>query len=266
VNQPRAPIPSATILMVRDAPDLEVLMVVRHHQIDFASGALVFPGGKLAPDDAAPEWRMLADGAEGLSEMEISLRVGAIREAFEESGLILARPGAQRGAGAPLAGCAAAQAIAVHRDAVARGELAFSRVIADAGLALALDTLVDYAHWITPAIMPKRFDTYFFLAPAPQDQLAGHDGRETVDAAWVRPGAVLQEMRAGARKIIFPTRLNIERLGESVSVAQALTAARARAHVVVEPVVVMEEGRAILVIPAEAGYSVTREPLEGNQP
>jgi hypothetical protein len=73
-------------------------------------------------------------------------------------------------------------------------------------------------------------------------------------------------MRAGARKIIFPTRLNIERLGESVSVAQALTAARARAHVVVEPVVVMEEGRAILVIPAEAGYSVTREPLEGNQP
>jgi 8-oxo-dGTP pyrophosphatase MutT (NUDIX family) len=161
VNQPRAPIPSATILMVRDAPDLEVLMVVRHHQIDFASGALVFPGGKLAPDDAAPEWRMLADGAEGLSEMEISLRVGAIREAFEESGLILARPGAQRGAGAPLAGCAAAQAIAVHRDAVARGELAFSRVIADAGLALALDTLVDYAHWITPAIMPKRFDTYF---------------------------------------------------------------------------------------------------------
>ena len=83
-------IPAATILLVRDGPTgLEVFMVVRHHQIDFASGALVFPGGKVDADDASVT--DLCDGVDGLEESEIAMQVGAVREAFEECGVLLAR-------------------------------------------------------------------------------------------------------------------------------------------------------------------------------
>jgi len=89
--EPPVPVPSATIMLLRDGDTgLEVFMVKRHHQIDFASGALVFPGGKLAAGDRDPALRALCDGAEALTDDELALRAGAIREAFEESGILLA--------------------------------------------------------------------------------------------------------------------------------------------------------------------------------
>ena len=86
-------IPAATIMLLRDgAPGLEVFMVVRHHQIDFASGALVFPGGKLDEGDKSSSIRARCDGADGVSDAELAIQVAAIREAFEECGVLLARP------------------------------------------------------------------------------------------------------------------------------------------------------------------------------
>lgn len=251
---------AATILLVRDAPGLEVLMVQRHHQIDFMPGALVFPGGKTTAGDADPAWIDHCDGFEG---EQLALRICAIREAFEESGVLLARPAAARGAGKPLATPAEIGAIGALREAIDKGEARFLTAVSDAGLVLALDALTPFAHWITPKGLPKRFDTWFYIAATPPDQMAACDGREAVDACWIAPSAALEAQKAGTRTIVFPTRLNVEMLAESATAADAMAASRARRIVTVEPVVEMLDGERWLTIPAEAGYSVSREPMTG---
>ncbi len=256
--------PASTILLVRDAAALEVLMVERHHQIDFASGALVFPGGKVAAEDASAAWREHVDSPSGLEDT--AFRIAAVREAFEESGILLARRREARGAERPLVDASAFVATAEAREPIARGEASFLEMIADLGLVLALDALVPFAHWITPAMMPKRFDTRFYLARTPEAQVELCDGAETVDAVWITPHEALSAMREGRRKIIFPTRLNLEKLAESGDAEHAFAAARARTIVTVTPRVEQRNGAPTLIIPAEAGYSVTEEPLEGNRP
>lgn len=239
--------PASTVLLVRDgASGLEVFMVVRHHKIDFASGALVFPGGSVDPGDyaiAADPARCAADAA--TDERGRALRVAAIRETFEECGVLLARP---RGASALIDGarCAAIAAKAAGRS--------FSELIAAEDLSLALDALTPFAHWITPPIMPKRFDTHFYIAPAPADQSALHDGSESVDSTWINPGRALADAETGKYTIVLATRLNLRRLGESHDVASALAAVRARRIVTVEPTAVKSETGFTLTIPREAGY------------
>lgn len=246
-------IPAATILMLRDGPTgLEVFMVVRNHQIDFASGALVFPGGKLAAGDRAAEVRGLCDGAEGLDDTLLALRVGAIREAFEESGVLLARS-----ADGQVINGERLSTLEDDRPRLDKGDLAICDFLAREDLRLGCDMLQPYAHWITPSMMPKRFDTHFYLAVAPSDHVALHDGSEGVDSVWINPGAALEEAKAGTRTIIFPTRMNLEMLAHSNSVADAMEAARERAIVTVEPQIEERDGTPMLTIPAEAGYSLT---------
>src|SRR6185369_1857295 len=102
----------------------------------------------------------------------------------------------------------------------------FAALVTAAGLELAVDDLVPYAHWITPVDRPKRFDTHFFLAPAAPDQIAVHDGRETVDATWATPDAVLRDADEKRVKLVFATRMNLVKLARSRTVADALAAAR----------------------------------------
>ena len=174
-------------------------MVQRHHQIDFATGAMVFPGGKLEPGDRDPALRARAPRRRARSPTPSSRSApAAIRETFEEARVLLARRrGAQelalrrRGArdrGAPPRGARG------PRDPLA--ELARAE-----DLELACDLLVPFAHWITPEFMPKRFDTWFFLVDAPADQVAVHDGHESVDSLWITPGgrASPRPRPAGAR-------------------------------------------------------------------
>lgn len=256
-----APRLSATVLLLRDAPDLQVLMVKRHYQIDFAAGALVFPGGKTNEEDASDAWDGLSDGNyEGKAR---TARVAALREAFEESGIILARHAGERGEGAPLVGVDVADRIAPLREAVDRREKSFVELIEENDLVLALDTLVHFGHWITPDMMPKRFDTHFYLAPTPPQQLATHDGRETTDAVWLSPQLALDMEAAGEATIIFPTKMNLGKLAEAESVPTAISRFREGTVVTVLPVVGKDEnGNPCLHIPAEAGYVQTIEPLE----
>lgn len=253
-------IPSSTILLLRDgAEGLEVFMVVRHHQIDFASGALVFPGGKVDKADSARHVRSRVDGAEAFDDTLLALRVAAIREAFEEAGVLLAR-NAQTG---DVVDAARLSALEPYRDALNKGELGIAEFLERENLRIAADMLTPFAHWITPSMMPKRFDTHFYLAAAPADHLAVHDGSESVDSVWIRPQAALEEAEAGKRTIIFPTRMNVEKVGRSANVAHAIEEARKAPIVTVEPKVTKNEaGEAILRIPAEAGYCVTDEPLD----
>ena len=174
-----APRPASTILLLRDSADakeIEVFMMVRHYEIDFNSGALVFPGGSVDKGDkeiiATPA---LYSGGEGLDEATLSFRIAAIRETFEESGILLARP---KGSKTLVDAKRASEIEAAHRADLCDGKISFLKVLTDNGMVLALDELVPYAHWITPEGMPKRFDTWFFLAAAPPEQVGAHDGKE----------------------------------------------------------------------------------------
>ncbi len=251
------PVPAATILMLRDGPNgLEVFMVVRHHQIDFASGALVFPGGKVdAGDSAVAAW---CDGADGLSERDIAMRAGAIREAFEECGILLARPVASN----ELVDGARLRDLDVNRDRLHDGEISLLAFLEREQLRLAFDTLTRYSHWITPDMMPKRFDTDFFLATAPPDHVAIHDGHESVDSIWIRPEDALSGAADGTYTVIFPTRLNIEMLAEATNVAEAMAQAAARRIVTVLPVTEQRSDGNYIVIPKDAGYRVSEEKME----
>ncbi|MFT5578127.1 MAG: 8-oxo-dGTP pyrophosphatase MutT (NUDIX family) [Paraglaciecola psychrophila] len=249
-------IAAATILMLRDGePGLEVFMVVRHHQIDFASGALVFPGGKVASGDI--EVRAQCSGVDDIDDGELELRVGAIREAFEECGILLARP---VGSEAMIDGQRLAT-LEHYRDPLAKGEMTIGEFLEREQLTLACECLHKFAHWITPLMMPKRFDTHFYLAAAPGDHLALHDGHESVDSVWIEPAQALKEAEQGTRTIIFPTRLNVEMLGLSSSVNEAIEQAKARPLVTVLPHVEKRDDGAWLCIPAAAGYAISEEKM-----
>jgi 8-oxo-dGTP pyrophosphatase MutT (NUDIX family) len=253
--------PASTVLLLRDSAaasngrgqrEIEVFMMVRHYEIDFNSGALVFPGGSVdAGDQAIIARSELHAGGKGLDAAGLSFRIAAIRETFEESGILLARP---RGSKALVDAKQAAAIEADHRAALSEGKTSFAKVLADTGMVLALDELIPYAHWITPEGMPKRFDTWFFLAAAPPDQLGAHDGKESTDSIWLSPREALAGGDSGRFKLPFPTTRNLIRLGKRADVKAALADAGARPIVTVMPVMTRSNGGRQLRIPREAGY------------
>ncbi|MEN0077869.1 MAG: NUDIX hydrolase [Pseudomonadota bacterium] len=247
---------SATILLIRGQGPLEVLMVKRHHEIDFASGALVFPGGKACEDDRSPDWGDLYNGQE-TGDRRVA-KIAAIRELFEEAGILLAR---ERASGAPVSK-AVVDALQPVRSAVESGETHFSDVVKRAELALDPGALVHFGHWITPEFMPKRFDTHFYLAAAPDGQVAEQDGRETTEALWLSPAAALDMEKAGEATIIFPTRMNLGRLALCRSTGEALEKFAGEPVTTVLPKIEKDEtGSPFLSIPDIEGYGQTREPL-----
>lgn len=253
---PATPVPAATIVLLRDDPEegLEIFMVVRHHQIDFASGALVFPGGKIDEQDADPQLADYCDGADADPVMR-AMQIGAIREAFEESGVLLARPA---GSTALISGEELAT-LETYRTTLHSGEVALKDFLQRESLRLACDRLVHFAHWVTPDMMPKRFDTHFFIARAPEDHVLLHDGHESVDSVWIRPQQVLDEAASGHRTVIFPTLRNVEKLADSDTVAAAIKAAEAQPVVTVTPWTEKRDDGVWLRIPVEAGYRVSEE-------
>ena len=255
-----APRPASTVLLLRDGvgpadigrEEIEVFMMVRHYEIDFNSGALVFPGGSVDRGDheiiARPE---LYAGGEGLDPGALSFRIAAIRETFEESGILLARP---RGLNSLIDAKRAGEIEAINRAALCEGKTTFLKVLADNEVSLALDELVPYAHWITPEGMPKRFDTWFFLAAAPPEQVGAHDGRESTDSIWLLPREALAGGESGRFKLPFPTTRNLIKLGKQPNVQAALDDARGKPIVTVMPVMTKLNGGRQLRIPRDAGY------------
>ena len=254
-EKPPVPIlPAATILLVRDDPTFEVLMVKRHHQIDFASGALVFPGGKTHAGDHDPAWEQRVIGWERTAPEKRALRIAAIREAYEEAGILLAR----HADGATFRGDDRA---GPARDEVAHDRRAFLDLVNELDVLLDLDALTVFARWVTPSMMHKRFDTWFYVAAAPAEQLATCDGWETVDAEWIAPSEALRLAEAGERTVIFPTRMNLQLLAEADDALDAVVRAAARTLVTVEPKVTQTPDGPVLVIPPDAGYGDVVEPM-----
>ncbi|MBV9331903.1 MAG: NUDIX hydrolase, partial [Alphaproteobacteria bacterium] len=246
------PLPAATILLVRDGErGIEVFMVKRHHQIDFVAGALVFPGGRVDKGDREAALREHADGGEAWDETMRAMGAAAIREAFEESGILLARDADT----AELVTASRLEALSDYRAALEKREVGLVEMLRSERLRLAYDRLVHFAHWITPANMPKRFDTHFFLAESPLGHEGSHDGRESVDSIWIRPSDAIADRKKW--NVIFPTRLNLMKLAECTSVKDALARARATVPVPVTPWVEKGPEGQILRIRDDAGYGQT---------
>lgn len=250
--------PASTILLLRDGKNqagdaaIEVFMMVRHYQIEFASGALVFPGGSVdAADRDIIATPALYAGVDGLDDDTLAFRIAAIRETFEESGILLAR---EQGSNDLIAAAKAKAISDAHREALCAGKINFARILIDNALVLALDLLTPYAHWITPVTMPKRFDTWFFLAAAPPAQIGAHDGRESTDSIWLSPAEALEGGDNGRFTLPFPTTRNLIRLGKHSSVASALDDASRIKVVTVMPVMTKNGDKRQLRIPADAGY------------
>ncbi|MGE4064453.1 MAG: NUDIX domain-containing protein [Rhodospirillaceae bacterium] len=244
---------AATVLLLRDGEDgLEVFMVRRHHLMGFAGDALVFPGGRLDDADAVVAadvklCRSLPDVGAGA----LALRVAALRETFEEAGILLAR---RNGV---MIGGREAEAFSRERMATAESAGQFAGFLAREKLTLASDMLIPFARWITPPVYAKRYDTMFFLADAPRDQIGVHDGSEAVDSFWVTPAQALAAGDSGAARVEFATRRNLEKLARSRSTDEAVAAACRSPIVTVLPTITQGPRGRLAHLPAEADYGGT---------
>jgi 8-oxo-dGTP pyrophosphatase MutT (NUDIX family) len=255
VTQPQTPgsestpIPSATLLLLRDsAAGLEVLMIQRPQNASFATGAMVFPGGRIDAEDSM----LCTDQAGAICDDLLVPRVAAIREVYEECSMLLAR---RTDTGAVVT--------TADIDALRDQEktIGFGAALSAAQLALTVDALVPFGRWITPSKLPKRFDTHFFAAIAPPGQIAREDGREALEAIWTTPRAVMEASDRGERYVMFPTYVILHELARSPSAAAALESARTRPYIAVLTEMLTTTEGTVFRIPDEAGYEIRQLPV-----
>lgn len=247
--------PAATLLLIREGDGLEVLMIKRNRMIDFAAGAMVFPGGKVCADDKNPVWGDMFIGE--ASPDARAFQIAAIREVFEETGILLA----QDEGGHPVSP-ERVLGLGPHRAPIDQGEALFSDLIAREQLRLDGAALIPFGNWRTPAFMSKRFNTFFYLARMPDGQTAIEDGREATEISWTRPDAALEAASDGRATIIFPTRMNLGRLALESDCDEALQRFATDCAPTIEPVVDKSDpDNPVLIIPDVEGYPQTREPL-----
>lgn len=237
-------IPAATLVVARDRAGgfPEILMVERAAGMAFAGGALVFPGGRI---DAADEQLAQELGLSGAA-------VAAVRETLEETAVPAAL--------APVPGVG--QALHMQAELVAGRD--FGELLGEAGLTIDAQALVPFARWIPKFHASRRFDTLFLLAEAPSGEWPPNaiEG-ECSGAFWVGAQEVLDRDRAGEARLIFPTRRNLERLAQHSSVAAIRADAEAHRVEPITPWTEEIEGETFITIPADLGYPVIRERLEG---
>jgi 8-oxo-dGTP pyrophosphatase MutT (NUDIX family) len=255
------PAPSASVVLLRDGPeDLEVFLLRRHSQSFVLGGAYVFPGGKVDAADAQRVEsldRAPADLHALLGEPELTpvqagaLYVAAIRELFEEAGLLLAEVGPQEAARAWTA---------------LRAAQPFEEVLAPLRARLCAGALQPWSRWITPTLSSvgrKRFDTRFFLAIAPAGQEARHDEHEATESLWIAPRAALRRYWAGEIDLAPPQIMSLTHLARYRDVASAFAAARARKPPCIRPEPHDIEGTRVLCYPGDPGHPESAQQLPG---
>lgn len=214
-REPVPPHAAATVLLLRDSSEgVEVLMTRRSSTASFAPGAYVFPGGRIDEGDTAA--RAIATRRRTQSRVQLTQAIAAIRESFEELGVLLA----QHADGRPVS----AEEIAAMDRSTASDTVAFAEQCAARGLLLATDQVFTFAHWITDRDMPKRFDVPFLVARMPEGQLPTADESEQFEPVWVRPADALARHAAGSFLMIFPTVRTLEKLAAYETVASVLDA------------------------------------------
>ncbi|MDT8910845.1 NUDIX domain-containing protein [Amycolatopsis sp. PS_44_ISF1] len=223
---PARPKDSATVILLRDGADgLEVFLQHRVKGMPFAGGMTVFPGGGVDPRDAdasvnwagpPPSW--WAGHFGGDDALARALVCGAVRETFEESGVLLAGTEDQ-----------VVDDVSPYHDArkaLERREISLAGFLADAGLTLRADLLLPWAHWVTPVQEPRRYDTRFFAAKLPEGQRADGATSEATGTAWQRPQDAIADAREGRRMLMPPTWLTLSEIDAFATADEALSASR----------------------------------------
>ena len=240
------PVPAATLVLMREAKSgpPQLLVMERTGHMAFAAGALVFPGGRIDPED-----RESARRCAGIADAPA--RLAAIRETIEETAIV------------PAVAPPADPALALDlRDGIAQGRPLLD-LLADHGLALDLDSLTPFARWCPNFRETRRFDTLFFLAEAPPGAAEPRISEaEAVRAFWASAADILAEIDSGRAHAIFPTRRNLERLARFASIDEARADAARHPVSRITPWVEDRDGAPHVCIPDNIGYPVTSEPLE----
>ncbi|MDP9901664.1 MBL fold metallo-hydrolase [Variovorax ginsengisoli] len=218
IHPPREPAPvrpAATVLLLRDTPDgIEVLMTRRSAHASFAPNAYVFPGGRIDEHDARAH--AVATRRVTQSDLQLTQAIAALRESFEEVGVLLAHDAEGR----PVT----PEIIAAMDRSTAEGTAPFADQCAAHGLLLATAQVFTFVHWVTDRDLPKRFDVPFLVARMPEGQTPAADETEQFEPVWVRPAAALERHRDGAFAMLFPTWRTLDRLAAYDSVDAVLQA------------------------------------------
>jgi len=252
------PLPAATVTLVRDAPrGVEVLMLQRSLSLAFMPGVHVFPGGALDASDDSPALQACCVGLDdaaasralGLERGGLAYWIAAIREAYEEAGILLAYDA--RGEIVSL-NRTAAQRYHAYRQARDEGHGSFTDFLLREGLRLAVDRLRYFGHWITPVGSPRRYDTRFFLAIAPTNQDVQHDNREAIAHVWVQPREALELCARETMNLRLPTIKTLERFAACSTAAELLVEIASAQEVRALLPRTTRDGRSVL--PGEPGY------------
>jgi len=243
--EPVTPRLASTVVLLR--PDLEVYAIRRAATMAFAAGMLAFPGGSVDPRDATtqPAWAGPAPAhwARRLGRDEASARAvvcAAVREVFEESGVLLAGPDEST-----VVGDVSGPDWEAARTALEARGVGFAELLEQRRLVLRSDLLAPWSRWVTPEFEPRRYDTYFFLARLPERQLTRRVGGEADHAVWARPG----ELAAGGHTMLPPTLMTLRQLSAYSTVDDAMVAAAQRdAATAVMPRIELGADRARLVV------------------
>ncbi|MEL0081506.1 MAG: NUDIX hydrolase [Gammaproteobacteria bacterium] len=216
---------ASTVVLARDTSEgPEVFMLERNIKSEFVSGAYVFPGGAVDKHDTHQTLEQICTGysdehASSLVNLEqggLGFWVAAIRECFEECGVLIAESGTDLISFENLRN---EKRFTQYRDDLNNRKITFSEICRAEGLTLPVDRLTYFSRWLTPVGMPKRFDTCFFICPMPLNQVPLHDGQETVNGIWVTPEDALEKGKAGSIKLVPATIKTLETLSGFPSVS-----------------------------------------------
>ena len=255
---------AATVMLVRDGAEgqgLEVFMMRRNTNSAFVGGAYVFPGGAVDDDDRHADLDPICTGRSddeastllGIDKGGLAFWVAAIRETFEEAGVLLAYDRTNEIIDWTDPDVEAR--FAEHRKAVDAGDRRLVDVCAEEGLQLAVDAMHYFSHWITPEGPPRRYDTRFFVAAAPVGHTYLHDDGETIASCWITPAEALDRHRAGEFEMIIPTIRNLEAIGRFDTAAELLEAATAPRNIpAILPKVIDDGGGMRILLPGDPGY------------
>ncbi|MCX7619629.1 MAG: NUDIX domain-containing protein [Acidimicrobiales bacterium] len=256
---------AATVMLVRDSLSgngIEVFMLRRNLKSDFVGGAFVFPGGAVddadrnADLDAVCHGRSDADASRrlGLERGGLAFWVAAIRECFEEAGVLLAYDSS--GELVRFDDPEVDARFRLHRKAIDDGQRRLVEICAVEGLQLAVDAMYYFSHWITPEGAPRRYDTRFFVARAPEAQEPLHDDREVIANLWIAPAEALERHEAGDFDLIFPTMRSLVTLSRFDCCDELIEAAAATDEVpAILPRIVEDEGGGYrIVLPGDPTY------------
>ncbi|NNN19064.1 MAG: NUDIX domain-containing protein [Acidimicrobiaceae bacterium] len=260
------PRPAATVILMREINDrhgFEILMLKRSTELNFSAGAYVFPGGAVDPDDIQLASRCLGiNDAEASKNLEldeggIASYVAAIRECYEEAGIMLVRPRDDGSSGLgsrhlDLRSNQVKEKYTELRRLMNEGMVKFKDIVNSNDLVLTAADLHYVSHWVTPPGGSRRYDTRFFVARVPESQDVLHDEGEIVDSLWLKPSDALRRFEEGELRIIFPTLRNLSAIAKFNTTEEVFNWASGLTNIpTLSPIRVYENREAKFVLPGE---------------